>query len=470
MSNQHQHHRPRDSHGRQSFAKLPPRPDHGPLPSRPNGTESPRHPPSASSNKPLVIDLTDPPIPQSFSSQTTAVGTPSIDGAGAADVPNGVAEAAKLYDGALCPKAATQNSRSAKRLRFAAQAPPQSPQFIQPSKVYSNNKHPATPPAMSRGGATARQKQIQPQPTRSDFAKPNSRRDNKPKPYVLESPPSAQLLPDTSTHPMAKIELYERKKRLTTSPTGCADFFPWRGNHPEDHVTDAQARNGQYDKLFVGKGNVPLTGLLTSQSELVLTALQNEQASARASLAPIFKQKAGLSTMSSLFLTVLDKRQKYGRFTTPSTFKPPPRVTLPDQRRETWLRDLASSLVPLRKLSRTIPHGLKGPVLLDQCTAKHIPTGRAVWFARCVGANELRGLKRKGVGSFAVGSETKWIKEWTTQVVRFLEGKISACGISPTGAWKAKMVYAYVLPPLSLPHPPPPFGLIALLQWLDMAS
>lgn len=222
--------------------------------------------------------------------------------------------------------------------------------------------------------------------------------------------------------------------------TGCSDFFPWRGNHPEDHVTDAQARNGQYDKLFVGKGNVPLT-VLTSQSALVLTALQNEQASARASLAPIFKQKAGLSTMSSLFLTVLDKRQKYGRFTTPSTFKPPPRVTLPDQRRETWLRDLASPLVPLRKLSRTIPHGLKGPVLLDQCTAKSIPTGRAVWFARCVGANELRGLKRKGVGSFAVGSETKWIKEWTTQVVRFLEGKIAACG---TSGWKSKMVYAYV--------------------------
>lgn len=208
MSNQHQHHRPRDSHGRQSFAKLPPRPDHAP-PSRSNGnTESLRHPPSASSEKPLVIDLTGPPTLQSFSSQTTAVGTPIIEGASVADVPNGVAEAAKLYDGALCPKAVTQNSRSAKRLRFAAQAPPQSPQFIQPSKVY-----PATPPALPRGGATARQKQIQPQPTRSDFAKPNSRRDNKPKPYVLESPPSAQLLPDTSTHFPQWLRLSSMKKK-----------------------------------------------------------------------------------------------------------------------------------------------------------------------------------------------------------------------------------------------------------------
>lgn len=228
MSNQHQHHRPRDSHGRQSFAKLPLRPDHAPSSSRPNGsTESLRHPPSASTDKPLVIDLTGPPPLQSFSSQTTAVGTPIIDGSGATDVPNGVAEAAKLYDGALCPKAATQNSRSAKRLRFAAQAPPQSPQFIQPSKVY-----PATPPALPRGGATARQKQIQPQPTRSDFAKPNSRRDNKPKPYVLESPPSAQLLPDSSTYPPQWQDRTLRKKKKLTSPPRVRRFLPVERESP----------------------------------------------------------------------------------------------------------------------------------------------------------------------------------------------------------------------------------------------
>lgn len=145
--------------------------------------------------------------------------------------------------------------------------------------------------------------------------------------------------------------------------------------------------------------------------------------------------------MSTLFLTVLDKRQKYGRITTACTFKPPPRVTLPDARRETWLRDLANPAVSLRKLSRTIPHGLKGPVLLDQCTAKSIPTARAVWFARCVGANELRGLKRKGVGSFAVGSETKWIKEWTTQVFKFLEKTVVGCTAVSNG-WKVKMLYA----------------------------
>lgn len=175
---QQQQHRP---HARQSFAKLPPRPDGQPAPPDP-----PRHPPPSE-----VIDLTGPTTSQSFSSQNTVVGTPE-------NVPNGVAEAAKVYDGALCSKAATQNSRLARRLRFAAQPPPASPQFIQPSKVYSNNKHPATPPALPRGAATARQKQIQPQPSKSDFAKPNPRRDNKPKPYVLEASSQAQLLPDAS--------------------------------------------------------------------------------------------------------------------------------------------------------------------------------------------------------------------------------------------------------------------------------
>ncbi|RPB09459.1 hypothetical protein P167DRAFT_560154 [Morchella conica CCBAS932] len=373
---------------------------------RPRTKPPPPRPPP-----PLFVDLTGP-----DTHPTHPTPTPPL--------PLDLAEATtRTYEGAhLCPKTATQNSRTRRRLRFAA-APSPSPLFIQPSKVYSSSTTTtttttttsttiatATPSSSSSSSSSAaggrlqqqqqqKQKQILPQPSKADFARPGPRRDNKPKPYVLEPPPPAQLYPESR----------------------CTDFFPWRGNHAEDHVTDAQARNGQFDKLFVGKGN-------------------NEQASARASLTPIFKQKAGLATMSSLFLTVLDKRQKYGRFTAPSTFKPPPRVTLPDARREAWLRDLASPNVSLRKLSRTIPHGLKGPVLLDQCTAKGVPTARAVWFARCVGANELRGLKRKGVGSFAVGSETKWIKEWTTQVTRFLEKTIVGC--TATEGWKAKMLYA----------------------------
>ncbi|KAF8244696.1 hypothetical protein K440DRAFT_663352 [Wilcoxina mikolae CBS 423.85] len=300
-----------------------------------------------------------------------------------------------------CPEAKVLNSRRKKHLGFAVHSVQASseptPQFIQPSKVYYRARYPGTPPYPTRG---ARQKQIQLQPSKSEISKNTSRRD-KLKPYVLEPPVQAQRFPKNK----------------------CCDVFPWKGNHPEDHVTDAQARNGQYDKLFVGKHN-------------------NEQGSARSPLIATFKQRNGLRSLSSLYLTILEKRQSYSAVTATSTFKPPPRVTLPDQKREAWLRDLANPLVPLRRLSRTIPHGLKGPALLEQCVAKSVPTARAVWFVRCVGANELRGLRRKGVGSLAVGGEAKWINEWTSHVMQFLEKSIGACGTMTDDLWRTKMHYS----------------------------
>jgi mediator of RNA polymerase II transcription subunit 12 len=340
-----------------------------------------------------------------------------------------------------CPEAKVLNSRRKKRLGFAVHSVQASseptPQFIQPSKVYYRARYPGTPPYPTRG---ARQKQIQLQPSKSEISKNISRRD-KLKPYVLEPPVQAQRFPKNSGCPPHSFCLSRDYEAYNCNFIECCDIYPWKGNHPEDHVTDAQARNGQYDKLFVGKHNVLSAGL-PSQTELVLTALQNEQGSARSPLIATFKQRMGLRTLSSLYLNILDKRQSYSAVTTTSTFKPPPRVTLPDQKREAWLRDLANPLVPLRRLSRTIPHGLKGPALLEQCAAKSVPTARAVWFVRCVGANELRGLRRKGVGSLAVGGEAKWIKEWTGHVMQFLEKSIGACGTMSDDLWRTRMHYS----------------------------
>jgi mediator of RNA polymerase II transcription subunit 12 len=144
--------------------------------------------------------------------------------------------------------------------------------------------------------------------------------------------------------------------------------------------------------------------------------------------------------LSSVFTAALEKRQSHNAVHAPSTFKPPPRVTLTDNKREAWLRDLANSAVPLRRLSRTIPHGIRGKVLLDQCLGKWIPVARAVWLAKCVGANEIRAFKRKGTsGALAVGLEAKWVREWTTNVQQFVEGVFSA---PKSNDWKAKMTYA----------------------------
>ncbi|PWY67503.1 mediator of RNA polymerase II transcription subunit 12 [Aspergillus heteromorphus CBS 117.55] len=201
-----------------------------------------------------------------------------------------------------------------------------------------------------------------------------------------------------------------------------ADFSPWTGNHPEDILNEHTAKQGHYDRTQVS---------------------QNETNTARPSLYAQLKHRSGLQMLSSVFAAALEKRQNHNTVTAPSSFKPPPRVTLTDNKREAWLRDLANPSVPLRKLSRTIPHGIRGKVLLDQCLGKCIPVPRAVWLARCVGANEIRAFKRKGTsGALALGLETKWVRDWTSTVQQFLESVVSSCG---TPDWKMKMTYAVSL-------------------------
>lgn len=198
-----------------------------------------------------------------------------------------------------------------------------------------------------------------------------------------------------------------------------ADFSPWSGNHPEDVLNEQTAKQGHYDRTQVS---------------------QNESNTARPSLYAQLRHRSGLQVLSSVLVAALDKRQTCNKVTATSTFKPPPRVTLTDNKREAWLRDLANPSVPLRRLSRTIPHGIRGKVLLDQCLSKWIPIGRAVWLAKCVGANEIRAFKRKGTsGTLALGLETKWVRDWTTNVQQFIEGVISSCGKAD---WKSKMAYA----------------------------
>ncbi|KAK2783012.1 RNA polymerase II mediator complex subunit [Emmonsiellopsis sp. PD_33] len=199
-----------------------------------------------------------------------------------------------------------------------------------------------------------------------------------------------------------------------------ADFYPWTGSHPEDVLTDQTTKQGFYDRVQIN----------------------NECNSARSSLYPQFKHTSGLKVLSAVLAVAIEKRQAYNQVNalTPSSFRPPPRVTLTDIKREAWLRDLANPSVPLRKLSRTIPHGIRGKVLLDQCLGKSIPIGRAIWLAKCVGANELRAFKRKGTSAGTASSlEAKWVRDWTISVQQFVEGVIVTCG---DAEWKIRMSYA----------------------------
>ncbi|PNS19658.1 Mediator of RNA polymerase II transcription subunit 12 [Sphaceloma murrayae] len=188
-----------------------------------------------------------------------------------------------------------------------------------------------------------------------------------------------------------------------------ADYKPWIGNCPEDVLNETVIRNGFSDKP--------------------LSSGQSESNMARPIIWSNLKNKHGLLALSTLFIQTMDKRQALGKCANPSTFKPPPRVTLTDTKREAWLRDLASAEVPLRRLSRTIPHGIRNKVLLDQCLSKQIPLARAIWLIKCVGANEIRAFKRKGIsGPVVMTGEIKWVKEWTACVQQFLDTTIRACG------------------------------------------
>ncbi|KAM3462000.1 hypothetical protein NHJ6243_004454 [Beauveria neobassiana] len=238
------------------------------------------------------------------------------------------------------------------------------------------------------------------------------KRDSKPKQYSIEVPLDAPRF--LSTNKQDAVHRDPFNKGLFS---GNADFFPWTGRHHEDEWSTEAIQKGTWDR-----------------------GSQNETSSARLAVYPSLKQKTGLNALSTIFMGVLNQRRNRGQITAPSTFKPPPRVTLTDTKREVWLKDLANPTISLRRLSRTIPHGIRGRTLLDQCLNKNVPTERAVWLAKCVGANEIRAFKRKGVtGALVLGNELKWIRDWTIFIEQFVDAVVSSVG-EPD--WKQRVTYS----------------------------
>lgn len=243
-----------------------------------------------------------------------------------------------------------------------------------------------------------------------------AKKDNRPKPYSIEVPAAA---PRWSLLNCATKDSQSRSASTAAPPMGYADFMPWTGDGPEDHFTQSFIQTGYFDKINLG---------------------QAETGTGKGAIYPSVKHKTGLYALSTVFTGLLGARRHSGQITSASTFKPPPRVTVTDTKREAWLKDLANPTSSLRRLSRTIPHGIRGKGLLDQCLNKNVPTDRAVWLAKCVGANEVRAFKRKGVnGSVVMGGEAKWIRDWTVFVEQFVDGAVSSFG-DPD--WKSKVNYA----------------------------
>ena len=208
---------------------------------------------------------------------------------------------------------------------------------------------------------------------------------------------------------------------------GYGDFFPRTGDHPEDQLSEKTVKQGFHDSV---------------------AAPANETGSARYLLWPILRHTTGVQALSSSIVTALETKRAFGRIAGPSTFRLPRRVALTDTKREAWLRQLARENIALRRLSKTIPHGIRGRVLLDHCLSKLVPLDRALWLVKCVGANEMRIFRREGGGggggggggAFAMGGEARWVRDWTTFVEQFIEATIRACGEKD---WNDRMSYVY---------------------------
>lgn len=159
-------------------------------------------------------------------------------------------------------------------------------------------------------------------------------------------------------------------------------------------------------------------------------------------MVPLLKHWTALPAISYFLTSSMHVREASRRINTPSTFRPPPRVILTDQKCDLWLRDLSNPKVSLRKLARTIPNGIWGGRMLDEVFRHRIPIVRALWFIRCVGTNEFRTVKRKVGQSDSLSTvEDTWMRGWTEEVLRHIEVTIDAFDPDDSKEWQSKIAY-----------------------------
>ncbi|ESX03632.1 hypothetical protein KL918_004678 [Ogataea parapolymorpha] len=205
------------------------------------------------------------------------------------------------------------------------------------------------------------------------------------------------------------------------------DFRIWKHSPKDDIIMKNHLQKGYYEAAAVPSES--------HSGRQIFTQLLNRTTPDVSE--PGSRWKMGL--LSDVMVRALARRREINKIRSKSTYRPPPRVTLTDHKRDLWMRNLADASIPLRQLARAIPHGLRNRFLLEQCLAHRVPVLRALWLVRCVSANEQRQLKRKLPNPAALG---KWMVEWTEQVVQFLE-QVVAASFAPASrdAWRFRLSY-----------------------------
>ncbi|KAM0749703.1 hypothetical protein T439DRAFT_381275 [Meredithblackwellia eburnea MCA 4105] len=185
--------------------------------------------------------------------------------------------------------------------------------------------------------------------------------------------------------------------------SGYPQFFPTCEGQAEDQLTESNVKSG-----FTGKAIV-----------------QTESFSAHQLIYGQLKAETFLPSLSRLAMAVVERAQgripSYG----PSTFRLPSRVTVNEQKRETWFNDLANEGIPLSRLSRNVPHGYVGEKKLEMLFARKVPIIRAVWFVRAIGAIEIQASRSRP--GFSI---TNYTREWTIIVQEFVRKQLGEISLA----------------------------------------
>ncbi|KAI9267828.1 hypothetical protein BY458DRAFT_511485 [Sporodiniella umbellata] len=234
-----------------------------------------------------------------------------------------------------------------------------------------------------------------------------------PSPYSTSSSPGYHS-PNVhkASIPLKKYTLQPPPRKPLLSRTlpvlGYPDLFPQRPGQEEDILSESNMRQGFIDR--------PISNETSSAHDIVFGKLQEDQ--------------RALSDLSDFVVDVLHRQNRASYISGPSSFKPPVRTTLIDAKREQWMHELASGVVPLRKLARNVPHGFKGEKLLETLATKQVPFLRATWYIKIVGLSEM---SQRNASNAAASMGPQSI-QWTMTVTGHLKKQLNDLVPSPHGS------------------------------------
>ncbi|KAK4705575.1 protein SPA2, partial [Phenoliferia sp. Uapishka_3] len=189
----------------------------------------------------------------------------------------------------------------------------------------------------------------------------------------------------------------------------------------KDALPDASRSEGESILQDLTDNCDKLSGMSQNGSSAVFDK-QTKQAMASASfgVAKSLKGDTILPALSRLATAVAERAQARVPSYGPPAFRLPSRVTVNEQKRETWFNDLANPAVPLSKLSRNIPHGYVGEKRLEMLFVRQVPLLRAVWYIRAIGAIEIQASRTRPGFSIA-----HYTREWSAVVHEFVRKQLA---------------------------------------------